>query len=278
MKARVISACVALVIMAAVLSVYDTLVLNAAISAVSVMAVYELLIASGYRSNRSPIITCMVFAGLLPFITVPAMSHLVSALFCTLAFTLFIIQLAQHKTLKIEQVGFIFLISVMIPASLSLTVRARDELPGLPGLFYVLLMLCGAWMTDTGAFFVGSTLGKHKLAPTISPKKTVEGAVGGAVICTIGFLLIGAIFSRVTAGSVAPMQIDYLKLALLGPLCGAAAVTGDLVASVIKRQCGVKDFGGIMPGHGGVMDRFDSVLFVAPVVFLFMRYLPIVAV
>lgn len=128
------------------------------------------------------------------------------------------------------------------------------------GAWIVLLTALCVWLTDTCAYFVGSTLGKHKLAPQISPGKTVEGAIGG---------LLGALVTGAAVGAalgVPPM--DGLAVGLLAGLFGQA---GDLFESALKREIGVKDFGRIMPGHGGVLDRFDSMIFVAPIVDLYLR-------
>ena len=130
------------------------------------------------------------------------------------------------------------------------------------GISYLILLFLGAWGSDTFAYFVGSFFGRKKLCPDISPKKTVEGAIGGVVGGTILVAVYGQLFL--------PDITDHslIKFILLGLTCTITAQLGDLIASVIKRYCGIKDYGRIMPGHGGVLDRFDSVLFLAPVVYL----------
>ncbi len=131
------------------------------------------------------------------------------------------------------------------------------------GFAVMLLVFISAWATDTGAYFSGRAFGKHKLAPNLSPKKTVEGAVGGivsAAVCCVIYLLI-----MKTAG--APLSINYGEAAVIGACASVFSQTGDLVASAVKRDCGVKDFGNILPGHGGILDRFDSVVYVTPVIY-----------
>jgi len=130
-----------------------------------------------------------------------------------------------------------------------------------------------SWITDTGAYFTGKFLGKHKLIPNVSPKKTVEGAVGG-VVSTVVFTclylaLLKHVFKIDNIGGA-----DYLGVSILAIIASILSQLGDLAASVIKRDCNVKDFGTILPGHGGIMDRFDSVIFIAPVVFYYLTYLP----
>jgi phosphatidate cytidylyltransferase len=119
-------------------------------------------------------------------------------------------------------------------------------------------MFIGTWASDSFAYFVGSALGRHKLCPSISPNKTIEGAVGAVVGTTLTIAALGSFFGW-------PLPL----MAVLGALIAVIATLGDLVESVAKRETGIKDSGNIIPGHGGVWDRFDSVLFTAPLVYYF---------
>jgi phosphatidate cytidylyltransferase len=125
------------------------------------------------------------------------------------------------------------------------------------------LVFVGAWVTDTMAYFTGYFLGKHKLCPTISPKKTIEGSIGGVVFCAGAFALYGWIMQ--IAFGLTP---NYGMLLVSGAVLSVVSQIGDLLASLIKREHGIKDYGKLMPGHGGVMDRFDSILAVAPFLFV----------
>ena len=116
------------------------------------------------------------------------------------------------------------------------------------------------------AFFVGRSIGKHKFAPKISPNKTLEGAIGGVVGGVLGFLVFGLCMQYIFE-----LTPNYLLLGVFGLLGAVIAEIGDLSASAIKREFSLKDYGDIMPGHGGVMDRFDSVLFVAPLLYLLLN-------
>ena len=118
-------------------------------------------------------------------------------------------------------------------------------------------MVIAAFGSDIFAYFTGYFLGKRKMAPVLSPKKTIEGAVGGLIGSSVLSWLFGFIFMR-------EMALVCLVLGLVG---GAAGMAGDLTASAFKRKMGIKDYGDLIPGHGGIMDRFDSVIFVAPVVY-----------
>jgi len=177
-------------------------------------------------------------------------------------------------------VGMVIILSIIPMAKPQYTIE--DSIVTLYGLCYVPLLLAHlimidqgsqpqalwlvfliAWGSDTFAYFTGYFLGKRKLCPTISPKKTVEGAIGGA----LGAMIISGIFGYYFLN-------DHLLLVMaMGLLGSIISVLGDLTASIIKRTAGIKDYGNIMPGHGGILDRFDSILFTAPFVYYFMGLL-----
>ena len=120
------------------------------------------------------------------------------------------------------------------------------------------MIYIGAFITDTFCYFSGMLFGKHKLIPRISPKKTIEGAIGGTLVCILAFIAYGAIVSKFTE-----LNPDYLALAITGLILAIVSQIGDLVASAVKRNYGIKDYGKLFPGHGGVMDRFDSLIAVS---------------
>lgn len=135
------------------------------------------------------------------------------------------------------------------------------------GFFSVWMILISAWASDTFAYFSGVALGKHKITPVLSPKKTVEGCIGGVV----GTTICGALYGLILWKNGIILQNYILVFALLG-FCGSiAGQIGDLAASGIKRNYNIKDYGKIIPGHGGVMDRFDSVIFTGPLIFLLVQ-------
>ncbi len=136
------------------------------------------------------------------------------------------------------------------------------------GAYFIWMLFIGAWGCDTCAYFTGRALGKHKLVPVLSPKKSVEGAIGGA----IGAALIGILFGFVCGERIA---LPGNAMIYCGVICFVIALIsqfGDLAASGIKRTYGIKDYGKLIPGHGGVLDRFDSVLFAAPVMYLLLLF------
>ncbi|MCL2576405.1 MAG: phosphatidate cytidylyltransferase [Defluviitaleaceae bacterium] len=143
------------------------------------------------------------------------------------------------------------------------------------GLWYTWFIFIAAWGCDTGAYFCGKAFGKRKLVPKLSPNKTISGAVGGtitaAVLCAVFAAFIIPTFMPVVAcGGGITTNPNIILFALYGAIAAILAQAGDLTASAIKRRTGIKDFGGIIPGHGGVLDRFDSILFVAPFALLFL--------
>ncbi|MEG0440001.1 MAG: phosphatidate cytidylyltransferase [Solibacillus sp.] len=165
------------------------------------------------------------------------------------ALLLIYIVLVKNK-MTFDEIGFILLGVFYVGLGFHYFIEAR-----IIGLEFIVFALLVVWTTDSGAYFVGRKLGKHKLWPEISPKKTVEGFVGGIVIAVL-FAIAMQLFY--------PITDSYLKLIVVTIIASMVGQMGDLVESAIKRHYGVKDSGTILPGHGGILDRFDSLLFVVP--------------
>jgi phosphatidate cytidylyltransferase len=169
--------------------------------------------------------------------------------------------LKQHKTVSVNEASLMLFGIAYIPFLLSTLI----EVSGLEGGRLLLwLVFVGAYSTDTFAYFSGVFFGKHKLCPEISPKKTVEGSVGGTLGCVVMLIIYGVLLEK-TFGQT----INYPKLAILGVLVAIISQIGDLTASIIKRKYGVKDYGSIFPGHGGILDRLDSIITTAPLVYIY---------
>jgi len=134
------------------------------------------------------------------------------------------------------------------------------------GQYLVWLIFIGSWLSDTVAYYFGKFFGKHKLCPKVSPKKTIEGSIGGFLGATLGCGLFG-----IAVSAYVP-QVSIIHFFLIGSLCGIMGQFGDLVASSIKRFVGLKDYSNLIPGHGGILDRFDSILFNAVVVFYYLTF------
>jgi len=181
---------------------------------------------------------------------------------------LFLIYMMESNSLKLSDISKMFFITVYVCFFLGHIVFIR-KMPY--GEFLICIVFLSAFLTDTFAYLAGRFFGKHKLCPQISPKKTIEGAIGGLLGSTIGIVIFGFILQFVFH-----FEVNYAYIAILGFLSSVMAQFGDLSASVIKREYAVKDYGHIMPGHGGVMDRFDSVIFTAPFIYFFISTFAII--
>lgn len=277
MKQRIISSAAGLVILAIVFALFDTIVLNVAVSVIIVIALNEFITAAGQKKLPTSYVA-MAFGLIIPFFSTRPVSSMLSTICFLFTFVLFCILLKFHKEINADQLGFIIFFTMLIAFGTTSFVYLRDVFGTVVGFYGVLVSLCGAWMSDTGAYFFGIAFGKHKLAPSISPKKTVEGMLGGILVALISQLVIAFVYSQVSKFYGTTVQVSYLRLILFSPLISIISVIGDLSASVMKRQFGIKDFGNIMPGHGGVLDRFDSVLLVAPFVYNLFLYFPLIYV
>lgn len=180
---------------------------------------------------------------------------------------LFAEMMASDMKLGFGTVACCIVAGMILPMLLGAIVRIHS---GEKGRFFILIPFVMAFLSDTGAYFTGLKFGKHKLAPTISPKKTVEGVIGGVVGAICGMLIYNAVLQFAFR-----MQVNFLFAILYGVLGSAASVFGDLCFSVIKRQSGIKDYGNLIPGHGGILDRFDSMVVVAPLAELLLILLPL---
>ena len=175
--------------------------------------------------------------------------------------------LAAHPELRFTAVCVALFSGFVYPFLIGALVRLRG-MDG--GKFYILVAFLLSMVADSGAYFVGRACGKHKLAPIVSPKKTVEGAVGG-VVCNIVFLCLYTLLLNKCFGFT---QVNYFYAAIYGVLGAVASIVGDLTLSVVKRQVGIKDYGNLIPGHGGILDRFDSTMLVAPLTELLILLIP----
>ncbi len=258
MLTRIITALVAIAIFAAVVAL-NPIVLQAALIIVVIAMLYEcnqVMTKSVCTKAASFISAILVMTGMAigeaaPFIVVSIMLFM--------ALTVFLHGKIDHK--EIFSVAFM---SIYISLFMSYIGLLRTGY----GLCAMLTVFVTAWGSDTGAYFAGSFLGKHKLIPHVSPKKTVEGAIGGMIAAMLlcQLLLFAAIAFDKNIASLEGMS-GFVKIGAIGIIGSALSQLGDLVASAIKRDCEVKDYGTIFPGHGGFMDRFDSVVFVAPLIY-----------
>ena len=194
--------------------------------------------------------------------TIHAFLLLAAAVFTLYLLYLFAVAVLRQGRMHFAKVAEVFTGVLYITLSFASLSLLRHKTP--EGGYLYLLVFFGAWVTDTFAYFTGRFFGKHKLNPVISPKKTVEGSVGGIVFCILSF----AAFGLVMQFGKWHFTVHYPLLLLTGLLCSVVSQVGDLITSLIKREHGVKDYGKIFPGHGGVLDRFDSVLAISPVLLI----------
>ncbi len=279
MKTRIISGVVGAVLLLAVLFCPWTWVFAVVAALLAALAVWELLHHTGAVPGKLLPVAGMVFAAaevlavyryVLP--GTEAMHEVrftdwLPAVLLT-AFLLFVAVWWLVKRIHWKTVGYTVLATLY--ATVGFGSLAALRVASEQGWWNVLLLLVIAFMSDTGAYFVGTFLGKHKMAPVISPKKSWEGFFGGWAISVACTALASVIYYTVIDqdGYGIAVAIYAVIAAVLAPL----SVCGDLLASLIKRHYGIKDYGNLMPGHGGVMDRFDSVVAVAPILFLLLMY------
>ena len=280
MLVRIISALVGIIVGVTVLIFDNKFLYTAVLTLIGSIGVWELIHAIKCEKHRLLTCVCVVFS-----VAVPTMLNLsvefsfkrniIVFAFVGFVFVLLLIMLLNHKTIRLEHIAMCGCAATVIPASLSCIIYVRylpwyAEGGFFPGVFMIVYLLFCAWFGDSGAYFVGTFLGKHKLCSNISPKKTVEGFVGGVLTVGVVVAIQCAVYNEVLLRIFEVPdghKMNYFVLVPVGMLASIAGVLGDLTASVIKRQYDVKDFGNLMPGHGGVLDRFDSVLFVAPFLF-----------
>lgn len=270
MKTRIITGLVAGALLFGIL-LLPPLVAYCGFALVCVLAVWEMFSVLGINKDRVLTILSLIFAAAMPFVGWFQSTPLFCLVLAVYGMLLGVCQLLHRRTRKVHTTMVTFFMTLILSLGISCTVYCRrvDAF----GLLYMLMVLLIAWGSDTGAYFVGSFFGKHKLCPTISPKKTVEGFFGGWVCGVVCALLIAWLWD--VAFLPTNVTVAYGKIAVLAFVLSPLSVLGDLFASVVKRRVGAKDYGHIMPGHGGMMDRFDSLLFVAP---LFLAALQIMSI
>mgnify|MGYP002603374946 CR=1 FL=1 len=253
-----------LVILALVLVTTGGGVLFAAVAAISLIGMFELYRVM--KLEKTPLAAVGYLAAALYYGFVwfekEDLMMLMAAAFVMVLMAIYVFTFPKYKTEEITITFFgVFYVAVM----LSYIYQTRI-LPG--GIFTVWLVFVCSWGCDTCAYCVGMLIGKHKMAPILSPKKSVEGGIGGIVgAALIGILYALAVNYWGNAGE------DVLRYAIIGAAGGAISQIGDLAASAIKRYHNIKDYGKLIPGHGGILDRFDSVIFTAPIIYYLVLFL-----
>lgn len=260
MKTRIITAIVAICILLPVLLFSGTAVFPVAVAVVSAIAVFEMTkcikITKLYITLPIYIMAVLAPFGVRYFENmrdVALIAFVAAALYLIYLFT---VSVLSHGSLGFSDVSTVFTVALYIIIGFSSIIFVRDF--GEYGKYLYLLIFIGAWITDTFAYFTGVFFGKHKLIPDVSPKKTIEGSIGGIVFCAISFVVFGIIIDKFFGSNS-----NILFLVIGGLVISVISQIGDLIMSVIKRHYGIKDYGKLFPGHGGILDRFDSVLIVS---------------
>ena len=261
MKVRILTSLGIAVFGLPILFLSEYLVYPIAIALLSTVALFEMSGLTGFRKDLFVMIPAALICAMLPVYVyfAPGFAMLITVSAALLFF--YMMYLFAYSVLKRGRVNFSeisahFVTFAYITASFTALCLVRYIVNGV---YYFALVFVASWVCDVFAYFVGRAFGKHKLIPEISPKKTVEGAIGGVVCTMLCFVLYGFIISLISE-----FTPNYFILAIFGVVLSVVAQFGDLIASLIKREHGVKDYGCIFPGHGGVLDRFDSILAVSP--------------
>jgi len=268
MKTRIISGAVMIVVGLIVLFAVPSLVTAIAIGAMLAVAAYELLYQTGLMRHPRMVIYSAICAFSLSVWTWAGRDHAWGMLIVLGLFVaLFAEMMASHIKVSFEKVALCFTAGYMIPYLLCSVLRIM-AIPR-TGKYLVLLPVLMTAISDSGAYFAGRFFGKHKLAPVLSPKKTIEGVIGGMVSCVVGMLLYGLILWLAF-----DLKVNFGYAVIYGLAGSLMSVFGDLCFSVIKRQTGIKDYGNLIPGHGGILDRFDSLVAVAPLAEILLLTIP----
>ncbi|MCD7830791.1 MAG: phosphatidate cytidylyltransferase [Firmicutes bacterium] len=266
MAKRLLTGIILLAVLIPVLIFGDTAVLPALFAVISVVSLYETAKCAGddKGKNLKIMIPVYIIAAVFPFFEFFTENKAVSILMAAgalAAFAVFFYHVVKFgKAAPISQNALILLMLIYVVGASSSAVSVAVEENGV---FLVPLIIICSWGTDIFAYVFGSLFGRHKLSPVVSPKKSIEGSVGGTVMAAALTVAYGAIVSHFTS-----LSANYAALFVTGILISVISQMGDLNASAIKRSHNVKDFGKIFPGHGGMLDRFDSVIAACPALYI----------
>ena len=266
MLKRIITALIATAVFIPILIFSETWAFPAAMAFASFLGCYEMISCIGKKKNLFFTIPICLAAIFFPLATRYAYETNIGfsdfatfAMGISLLFALYVFAVAvfnNHNT-SVTDAALIYVACFYIIAAFTAIVYIRTYVDY--GKYIYLLAFICAWTTDIFAYFTGRFLGKHKLIESVSPKKTIEGAIGGTVFCVIALLVFGFVIDNYF-DSEGIVRANYGILAISGIFISVVSQMGDLILSLIKRKYGIKDYGKIFPGHGGILDRFDSVI------------------
>ena len=267
MKTRLISAAILLPVMLVILLAAPKIVAAIVWGLLMSVAAYELLYSTGLVTEGRLVIYSAVMAFAVTMWSYFGAIHAFGLLlFMMFMMALFIEMMLEHVKITFDKICLCLVGGALIPFMLSSLIRI---LTINVGKYMILIPFVIAFSSDAGAYFTGFFFGKHKMAPVISQHKTVEGAIGGVISAGVCMVIYAVILQFVN------FKVNYLYAVIYGLLGSGAGIFGDLCFSVIKRQTGSKDYGNIIPGHGGVLDRFDSMMMVGPLTEALLILLPL---
>ena len=246
-----------------VLFLADTVALPIGVALFALIAAYEILHCVGLHKNLWLSLPMYLMSGAYPFVLRYMAGDglaLMPLFMCVPLMTTLAVAVFSHGKVDIRDASSGYVLWVYSFVGFMALIYMHDMIAG--GQYFYLLAFLGAWITDIFAYFTGKLLGKHKLIPDVSPKKTVEGAIGGVVFCVLSFVGFALLYNSLWVVEGAG-KLSLVLMAVIGILVSVVSQIGDLSLSLLKRKYGIKDFGKVFPGHGGVMDRFDSVLAVS---------------
>ncbi len=253
MKQRVVTSIIGILVFVPILFFSNAIIFRICLAIISAVSAFELLQCVGATKKVILSLPLIAFAFSMPMLVGFSSGVRYTVVICAMIYCLLTLVLSNGRV-SVSEAGASFMAITFCSVGFACTALLRETHS-----FAFFLVYLGAWGSDTFAYLVGRACGKIPLIPKISPKKTVEGAIGGAVAGIAIFLVFGLLVERVT-----DYRVSYIILSVLGLLSAVISQLGDLIMSAIKRSYGVKDFGRIFPGHGGMLDRFDSTITVAP--------------
>lgn len=261
MVTRLISAGIGLVVMALVMFT-DQIVLTIAISIISSIAVWEALRAYDYKKYK-----VFIVVGVIVSVVMAWADYFPGEIVFVMIFAIIVeyvaLMLKKHKEIETKDLFTVMFLTLIVPLIFSTLgyIRRMEH-----GVYLVWLPFVSAWLTDSFAYFGGKFLGRHQLCPDISPKKTVEGAIIGVMGAVLGYIVYAVMLNKIWE-----FEFNIIAFVVLAVVTSVLSQMGDLFASCMKRENDVKDFGNLMPGHGGVLDRFDSLMLTTPCIFIFLK-------
>ena len=269
MKTRIVAAAVLVPILLLVVLIAPKEVAAVIMGILLAIASYELLYRTKLVQHPRLVIYSSAMAFAIALWSCFGAIHAYFLLMLIVYFGLMFMEIMMdHVKIRFETVGLCFVSGVIIPYLLTALVRI---LMLNLGRYFILIPFVVAFMSDAGAYFIGIRFGKHKLAPVVSPNKTIEGVLGGLAGAVVGMVIYTVILDW-----PCNFDVNYLIAILYGIVGSAVGTFGDLCFSVIKRQTGIKDYGNLIPGHGGALDRFDSLVMVAPLMEALLLVLPVI--